>query len=165
MSSYVEKIKSLENIKLECRKLKQQGKSIVFTNGCFDLLHPGHTRYLEQARGLGDFLIVAVNSDKSVRKIKGPSRPIMNQQARAEVIASLQFVDAVVIFDEPDPYLLIKEIVPNILVKGADWAEEEIIGADIVKGAGGKVVRIPYFEGFSTTSIIKHIVQAVRDRP
>jgi len=164
VSSYREKIKTLEELKAERKKLKEQNRTIVFTNGCFDILHPGHTRYLEQARGLGDFLIVAVNSDKSVRKIKGPSRPVMNQQARAEVIASLQFVDAVVIFDKPDPYRLIKELVPDILVKGGDWAEDEIIGSDIVKAAGGRVARIPYIEGFSTTTIIKHIAETIGNK-
>ncbi len=163
MSSYREKIKTLEELKAERKKLKEQNRTIVFTNGCFDILHPGHTRYLEQARGLGDFLIVAVNSDKSVREIKGPQRPIMDQRARAEVIASLQFVDAVVIFDEPDPYRLIKELVPDILVKGGDWAEDEIIGSDIVKAAGGRVVRIPYIEGFSTTAIIERILQIAEE--
>jgi len=155
-----EKIKTLEEMKTELKKLKQEAKTIVFTNGCFDILHPGHVRYLEQARKLGDFLIVGLNSDKSVRQIKGPSRPIMPERARAEVLAALQFVDAVIIFDAPDPYNLIKQLMPNILVKGGDWAEDEIIGSDIVKRAGGKVVRIPYIEGFSTTEIISRIRKA-----
>lgn len=158
-----EKIKTLEEIKADCEKLKQQGKTIVFTNGCFDILHPGHTRYLEQARSLGDYLIVAVNSDGSIRKIKGPGRPIMPESARAEVLAALQFVDAVVIFEEPDPYCIIKELVPHVLVKGGDWPEDEIIGSDIVKTGGGRVVRIPYIEGLSTTAIIERIAKSFRN--
>jgi len=158
-----EKIKPLEEIKADCEKLKQQRKTIVFTNGCFDILHPGHTRYLEQARSLGDYLIVAVNSDGSIRKIKGPGRPIMPESARAEVLAALQFVDAVVIFEEPDPYCIIKELVPHVLVKGGDWAEDEIIGSDIVKTGGGRVVRIPYIEGLSTTAIIERIAKSFRN--
>ncbi len=159
MKTSRDKIRTLEDLKAECQTLKQGNKKIVFTNGCFDILHPGHTRYLEQARALGDYLIVGLNSDSSVRKIKGPERPILPQEARAEVLAALQFVDAVVIFDEPDPYRVIKTLVPDVLVKGGDWAEDEIIGSDIVKSAGGKVVRIPYVEGFSTTAILNRIAQ------
>jgi len=164
VSSTKDKVKTLEQVKAECEKLKKNGKTIVFTNGCFDLLHPGHTRYLEQARGLGDYLIVAVNSDNSMRRIKGPSRPIMPQDARAEVLAALGCVDAVVIFDEPDPYHIIKELLPDVLVKGGDWSEDKIIGSDIVKSAGGKVARIPYIEGFSTTTIIKHIAETIGNK-
>ena len=159
MKTSRDKIRTLEDLKAECQMLKQDNKKVVFTNGCFDILHPGHTRYLEEARAMGDYLIVGLNSDSSVRKIKGPERPILPQEARAEVLASLQFVDAVVIFDEPDPYRVIKTLVPDVLVKGGDWAEHEIIGADIVKSAGGKVVRIPYVEGFSTTAILNRIAQ------
>ncbi len=159
MGSYRSKIKTLPELKMECERIKSQGRKIVFTNGCFDILHPGHTRYLEEARALGDYLIVAVNSDRSVKGIKGPHRPVTPQEARAELLAALSFVDAVIIFDEPDPYRLIKELVPHILVKGGDWAEDEIIGADIVKAAGGTVARIPYIEGFSTTAIIRRIAK------
>lgn len=137
--------------------LKAQGKKIVFTNGCFDILHPGHTRYLAAARDLGDFLVVAVNSDRSTRAIKGGSRPVMPQDARTEVLAALSFVDAVIIFDEETPYRLIQVLQPDILVKGGDWKEDEIVGADIVKKAGGEVRRIPYISGYSTTEIIEKI--------
>jgi len=130
---------------------------VVFTNGCFDLLHPGHTRYLCAARAMGDCLVVAVNSDRSVRAIKGPSRPIMPEDARAEVLAALDFVDAVVLFDEADPLRVIQALVPDILVKGADWEEDAIVGADVVRAAGGEVRRIGLVPGFSTTAIIERI--------
>jgi D-beta-D-heptose 7-phosphate kinase/D-beta-D-heptose 1-phosphate adenosyltransferase len=129
----------------------------VFTNGCFDILHPGHARYLCAARELGDWLIVAVNSDRSVKAIKGAERPILPQECRAELLAALTFVDAVVIFDEDDPLRVIEYLVPTILVKGGDWHEDEIIGAETVKAAGGEVRRIPYVPGFSTTGIIESV--------
>lgn len=138
-------------------RLRAEGKKIVFTNGCFDLLHPGHVRYLAEARAHGDVLIVAANSDRSVRAIKGPSRPINSEQDRAEVLAALACVDAVVIFDEPDPHAIISAIQPDILVKGADWAADAIIGRDVVEARGGQVVRIAFAPGFSTTSMIARI--------
>lgn len=139
-------------------RLRKQGKIMVFTNGCFDLLHPGHTRYLWEARKLGDFLLVALNSDHSVRTLKGPQRPILPQEARAEVLASLACVDAVLIFEEDNPLKIIQVLVPDILVKGGDWAENHIIGSDVVRQAGGQVKRIPFVPGFSTSSIIDRIL-------
>ncbi len=159
MESYRDKIRTLKDLKAICWELRKSGKKIVFTNGCFDILHPGHTRYLEETRNLGDYLVVAVNSDRSVKAIKGPHRPVLPEQARAELLAALGFVDAVVIFDEDTPFNVIKELLPHILVKGGDWAEDEIIGADIVKASGGVVKRIPYVEGFSTTALIEKIIR------
>jgi len=133
------------------------GQTIVFTNGVFDLLHPGHLRYLTQARALGDALIVGVNSDRSVRANKGPGRPITPEQERAEVLAALACVDAVVIFDGDTPHELIAALQPDVLVKGADWAAGEIVGRDIVEARGGKVVRVPIEVGYATTGIIERI--------
>ncbi len=158
MGSYREKIKPLEALKAECRTFRASGKRIVFTNGCFDILHPGHVRYLWEARGLGDRLVVAVNSDRSVRKIKGSKRPILPAEARAELIAALGFVDAVLVFDEETPLEVIEALVPDILVKGGDWAEEEMVGADVVRKAGGEVRRIPIVEGFSSTGIFEKVL-------
>jgi rfaE bifunctional protein nucleotidyltransferase chain/domain len=155
MEEYRLKIKDLPLIKKEMEQLRAQGKRIVFTNGCFDILHPGHSRYLWAARQLGDYLIVAVNSDRSVRAIKGPGRPIMSQEERTELLAALGFVDAVVIFDEDNPLQVIEALVPDILVKGGDWPEDRIIGADVVQRAGGEVRRIPFVTGHSTTAIIE----------
>ncbi|RLB19101.1 MAG: D-glycero-beta-D-manno-heptose 1-phosphate adenylyltransferase [Deltaproteobacteria bacterium] len=155
---YWEKIKSLEEVQRECADLRAAGKKIAFTNGCFDILHPGHTRYLYKARASADFLVVALNSDASLKALKGPGRPILPEEARAELLAALGFVDAVVIFDEDTPLKLIKKLLPDVLVKGADWSEEEIVGADVVKEAGGEVKRIPVVEGFSTSSIVERIV-------
>lgn len=139
--------------------LRSTGKTVVFTNGCFDILHTGHTRYLARARALGDVLVVAVNSDASVKSLKGDKRPVNQQTDRAETLAALEAVDFVTIFDEPDPYLVIKEIQPDVLVKGGDWPIEKIIGRDIVEARGGRVVNVPYLEGASTTGIIERIVQ------
>jgi rfaE bifunctional protein nucleotidyltransferase chain/domain len=157
MERYRAKLKDLKALKKETERLRSEGKKIVFTNGCFDILHPGHTRYLFAARKLGDYLIVAVNSDRSTRTIKGPDRPINSQEARAEVLAALGCVDGVVIFDEDDPFKVIKFLMPDILVKGGDWSEDAIIGADVVKQGGGEVRRIPYVSGHATTDIIKKI--------
>jgi D-glycero-beta-D-manno-heptose 1-phosphate adenylyltransferase len=134
------------------------GRVIVFTNGVFDILHPGHVRYLRDARALGDLLVVGVNSDRSVKALaKAPDRPINRESERAEVLAALASVDAVVIFDEDTPHAIISALQPDILVKGADWGENEIVGRDVVEARGGKVVRIALAEGFSTTSIIQKI--------
>jgi D-glycero-beta-D-manno-heptose 1-phosphate adenylyltransferase len=139
-------------------RLHAAGKKIVFTNGVFDLLHPGHVRYLQEARRLGDALIVAVNSDRSARTLaKGPHRPLNPDVERAEVLAALAVVDAVAIFDEDTPHEIVKAVQPDVLVKGADWREGTIVGADIVEARGGRVVRIPLAEGYSTTSIIRKI--------
>ena len=157
MEDYRQKNRSLEDAKKEIDRLKKEGKRIVFTNGCFDILHIGHTRYLYKARELGDFLIVAVNSDRSVRSIKGPDRPVVTENERAEMLAALGCVDMTVVFDEDTPYEVIKTLVPDVLVKGGDWKEENIVGADIVKKAGGEVKSTTFIEGSSTTNIINRI--------
>lgn len=137
-------------------ELKRQGKKVVFTNGCFDLLHPGHTRVFAEARKLGDALMVAINSDASVRGLhKGPGRPIQPQNERAEIIAALKTVDYVTIFDTVSVLPVVKRMLPNILVKGATWGPDEIVGREIVEAAGGQVVSIPVVDGFSTTAIIQ----------
>lgn len=140
------------------RSFRDQGRSIVFTNGCFDLIHVGHVRYLADAKREGDVLVVAVNSDASVRRIKPRNRPIMPEDQRAEVLAALECIDLVTIFDEPDPENLIRAILPDVLVKGADWAIDQIIGADIVSENGGRVVRVTLAPGVSTTAIIEKII-------
>lgn len=137
--------------------LRHDGRLIVFTNGVFDILHPGHVRYLQQARALGDALIVGLNADASVRRNKGPERPINSESERAELLAALDCVDAVVIFEEATPAEIIKAIQPDILVKGADWAEDSIVGRDTVEARGGRVIRVPVEKGFSTTAIIEKI--------
>jgi len=139
---------------------RRAGRRIVFTNGVFDLLHPGHVRYLQAARREGDLLIVAVNSDRSVRANKGPERPITPERERAEILAALACVDATVIFDEETPADIIRRIQPDVLVKGADWAADAIVGRDTVEARGGKVVRIPVETGWSTSSIIEKIQSA-----
>jgi D-glycero-beta-D-manno-heptose 1-phosphate adenylyltransferase len=133
------------------------GRRVVFTNGVFDLLHPGHVRYLAAARAAGDVLVVAVNSDRSVRAIKGPERPLNAENERAEVLSALAAVDAVVVFDEDDPHAIITAIQPDVLVKGADWAADRIVGRDVVEARGGRVIRIAFAPGYSTTSIIEKI--------
>lgn len=138
-------------------KMKRAGKRLVFTNGCFDLLHAGHVRYLSEARALGDALVVALNSDRSVRALKGEGRPILKHQERAEVIAALEAVDYVIIFDEETPRELIAALLPDVLVKGGDWPLDEIVGRDEVEAAGGRVLSLPYVEGSSTTEIIERI--------
>ena len=157
LETYRYKIKSLQQAKDECERLKASGQKIVFTNGCFDILHPGHTRTLCAARELGDHLMVAVNSDRSVTALKGPERPAYGEQVRAELLAALSCVDTVFIFDEDSPLKVIQYLVPDVLVKGGDWSEETIIGADVVQKAGGQVKPIPYINGFSTTDIINKI--------
>jgi D-beta-D-heptose 7-phosphate kinase/D-beta-D-heptose 1-phosphate adenosyltransferase len=137
--------------------LRAQHKTVVFTNGVFDLLHPGHVRYLADARRQGDALVVGVNSDRSVRAIKGRGRPIFPEQERAEVLAALACVDAVCIFDEETPHAIIARLQPDVLVKGDDWAADEIVGRDVVEARGGRVVRIPLAEGYSTTRIVERI--------
>ncbi|GAB4316541.1 MAG: D-glycero-beta-D-manno-heptose 1-phosphate adenylyltransferase [Bacteroidales bacterium] len=140
-----------------CSYWKFKGFTKVFTNGCFDILHAGHADYLSQARSLGDLLIVGLNSDNSVRRIKGEGRPVNPENARALMLASLLVTDAIILFDEDTPYELIKRIEPDILVKGGDYTRDTIVGADIVEAAGGKVVTIPLTPGFSTTSIIEKL--------
>ena len=143
-------------------RLRAAGKTIVFTNGVFDLLHVGHLRYLQHARGLGDALLIGLNSDRSVRDIKGPGRPITAEAERAEILEALACVDGVVIFDEATPYELIAALQPDVLVKGADWAEDAIIGRDIVEARGGRVVRVPIEPGRSTTELVERIRRRVR---
>lgn len=141
------------------KQLREADKKIVFTNGCFDILHPGHVDYLSQARDLGDFLVLGLNTDASVKKLnKAANRPINNEFARATVLASLACVDAIVLFNEETPYQLIDFVKPDILVKGNDYTPEKIVGYDIVTGNGGKVVTIPLLEGYSTTALIKKIL-------
>lgn len=140
---------------------RARGAQIVFTNGVFDLLHPGHVRYLRDARALGDALVVAVNSDRSTRALaKGGDRPITPEAERAEILAALEAVDAVVIFDEDTPHEIVSALQPDVLVKGADWADGAIVGADIVEARGGCVARIPLATGYSTTSLIEKIRNA-----
>ena len=153
----MKKILTIEEMILERRRLRREGKRLVLTNGCFDLLHPGHVRYLSQARALGDALVVALNSDRSVRALKGEGRPILDQEDRAEVIAALECVDYVTIFDEETPRELIAAVLPDVLVKGGDWALDEIIGREEVEAAGGQVRSLPYVEGSSTTDIVERI--------
>jgi rfaE bifunctional protein nucleotidyltransferase chain/domain len=146
----------------ERQRLRQEGRSVVFTNGCFDLLHPGHVRYLAQARALGDTLIVALNSDTSVHKLKGEARPILKEQERAEVMAALAGVDFVTIFEEETPRELIAALLPDVLVKGGDWSLETIVGREEVEAAGGLVASLSFIEGLSTTEIIERILAAQR---
>jgi rfaE bifunctional protein nucleotidyltransferase chain/domain len=139
------------------RAVQARGGSVAFTNGVFDLLHPGHVRYLAEARRLGDALIVAVNSDRSVRANKGEERPVIPEAERAELLLALQCVDAVTVFDEETPHAVISAIQPDILVKGADWGPDNIIGRDVVEARGGRVVRIELATGFSTTDLILRV--------
>lgn len=153
------KIKTKDELRDILEGLKRRGKKIVFTNGCFDILHVGHVRCLEEASKLGDTLVVALNSDRSVQTIKGPPKPFTPEAARAEVLSALACVDYVVIFDEPDPLELITSLKPNVLVKGGDWTSETTIGREVVEKAGGKVVIIPQIQGVSTTGIIDRIIK------
>jgi rfaE bifunctional protein nucleotidyltransferase chain/domain len=139
------------------RRAQAQGRRVVFTNGVFDILHPGHVRYLQAARAEGDLLIVAINSDASVQGNKGPGRPVTPQQERAELLAALSCVDAVTVFDHPTPATVIAAIQPDVLVKGADWAADRIVGRDTVESRGGRVVRVPVEAGWSTTTILEKV--------
>ena len=158
------KILSRDNLRAEIESLHRQGKKIVFTNGCFDILHAGHTRYLSEARKLGDVLVLALNSDRSVRALKGPMRPIVPEAERAEVLAALSSVDYVTVFDEMTPLALIEFLRPDVIVKGGDWAEKDIVGADAVRTWGGRVAVMPELEGASTTNIIEKILQVCGSR-
>jgi D-glycero-beta-D-manno-heptose 1-phosphate adenylyltransferase len=158
------KILSLDQLLRERECLGRQGRRVVFTNGCFDLLHPGHIRYLQEARRLGDALIVALNSDRSVRELKGEKRPILDQNERSEVMAALGCVDYVTIFDEPTPREIISALLPDVLVKGGDWGVDRIVGRDEVEAAGGKVLSLPFVDGCSTTDVIERIVQRYSDQ-
>ena len=153
------KICTLTELKIICDQLRKEKKTIVFTNGCFDLIHLGHIEYLANAADLGDILIIGLNSDKSVTNIKNPGRPIQDQKSRQMQLASFSFVSAVILFDEETPYNLIDEIKPDILVKGGDYKENEVVGAEIVKSNGGKVVILPFVPGYSTTAIEQKIIE------
>jgi D-glycero-beta-D-manno-heptose 1-phosphate adenylyltransferase len=155
----MEKIVDSDSLKDRLNDLQRYGSRIVFTNGCFDILHAGHVRYLSQARSYGDILVVGLNSDRSVKMIKGEKRPIIPEGQRAEVLAGLWCVDYVTLFHESDPLKLIEKLKPDILVKGADWAEDQIVGADVVCGHGGKVMRIRMVSGVSTSEIIRKILK------
>jgi rfaE bifunctional protein nucleotidyltransferase chain/domain len=157
MTNSASKILPLPEATQQINKWKLQGESIVFTNGCFDIVHIGHVDYLEKARNLGSKLVLGLNTDYSIRRIKGEKRPIVEQNARARVMAALQFVDMVLFFDEDTPLRLIQTIKPDILVKGNDYSIENIIGADFVISSGGRVETIPLVEGFSTSNIIEKI--------
>src|SRR4030065_189656 len=154
-----EKIKKREDLRRIIEDLRAKGKRVVFTNGCFDLLHIGHVRYLEEAKSLGDSLVVGVNSEASVRGLKGPNRPILPEEERAEILSGLGCVDYVAIFDEPTPLNLISLLLPHILVKGGDWTKEATVGWETVQRTGGEVVILPFVEGSSTSQLIETIVK------
>ncbi len=145
-------------LKEQLCKIQQEGKKVVFTNGCFDLLHPGHVSYLEQSRALGDALVVAMNSDQSVLRLKGNGRPILDQNIRSIMLAALRWVDYVTIFDAPDPLKLIALLEPDILVKGGDWRLQDIVGRELVEARGGQVFSLPFVGSYSTSNIIAEIV-------
>jgi rfaE bifunctional protein nucleotidyltransferase chain/domain len=160
-----DRIKTLEEMVEIRQQLRREGKKLVFTNGCFDILHAGHVRYLNQARALGDALVVALNSDDSVRTLKGANRPIVPENERAEVLAALACADYIFLFDDLTPQRVIDAIVPDILVKGADWGISEIVGRETVEKAGGEVCNLPLVEGTSTTNIIQKILSQFGKTP
>jgi D-beta-D-heptose 7-phosphate kinase/D-beta-D-heptose 1-phosphate adenosyltransferase len=153
----IEKILTRAGMLAERERLRAGGKRLVFTNGVFDLLHVGHVRYLAQARALGDALLVAINSDRTVRELKGLNRPVFNEAERAEILAALRVVDYVVVFDEVSPRSLIAELLPDVLVKGGDYDLDQIHGREEVEAAGGKVISLPFVEGASTTTLIERM--------
>jgi len=153
----VSKILSLPALQRRLRILRRQDQRIVFTNGCFDLIHPGHVRYLRAAKRLGDVLVVGLNSDASVRRLKGPARPLVPQRDRCEVMAALEMVDYVTVFNDATPYALIKRLQPDVLVKGGDWRPADIVGADIVRARGGCVRSLRFAAGYSTTRLVERI--------
>jgi rfaE bifunctional protein nucleotidyltransferase chain/domain len=152
-----DKIKSLAEASQQVKAWQKTGQKVVFTNGCFDLIHLGHVDYLEKARNLGDKLVLGLNTDSSVSRFKGPERPLQDQNSRARVLASMEFIDLVVFFDEDTPKDLISALIPNILVKGSDYLAENIVGADVVKNNGGEVKTIDFVPGYSTTRIVEKI--------
>jgi D-beta-D-heptose 7-phosphate kinase/D-beta-D-heptose 1-phosphate adenosyltransferase len=160
-----DKVKTRKELLKIIPKLKKAGKKIVFTNGCFDLLHPGHVRYLETARELGDILVVALNSDDSVRRIKGEGKPFVHQSERAEMIGALCSVSLVTTFSEDTPQTLIEEILPDVLVKGGDWSKGQIVGRETVEKNGGRVVAAKFERGFSTTGIVERIRSGRKSDP
>jgi D-beta-D-heptose 7-phosphate kinase/D-beta-D-heptose 1-phosphate adenosyltransferase len=153
---------TLEQAILRFGREKRNGRRVVFTNGCFELLHPGHIRILEQARALGDVLVVGLNSDASVQRLKGEGRPAWPEQKRAEVLAAMECVDAVLIFDADTPREVIGKLLPDVLVKGDDWRLDQIVGREVVEASGGKVVTVPILPGYSTTSIMQKIREGAR---
>lgn len=159
------KLKTVSELAQLAAAHRRDGQRVVFTNGCFDLLHIGHTRYLQAARSLGDVLIVAINSDASVTALKGPERPLVPQDERAEVVAALACVDYVTIFDAPDPGAIIAAIQPDVLVKGGDWPIEKIVGREVVQTRGGRVVSIPLVPGASTTGLVRRILDRATAKP
>jgi D-beta-D-heptose 7-phosphate kinase / D-beta-D-heptose 1-phosphate adenosyltransferase len=159
-----EKNKEREELARIIKDLKSRGLRIVFTNGCFDLLHAGHVRYLEQAKSLGDILVVGINSDRSVRGLKGPRRPILPVEERTEILSGLGCVDYITVFDEATPLELISLLLPNVLVKGGDWTKDQIVGREVVEGSGGEVATLPLVEGSSTSTIIETILERYEER-
>ena len=159
-----EKIRKREDLQRMIEDLKTKGKRIVFTNGCFDLLHVGHIRYLEEAKSLGDILVVGVNSDRSVRSLKGSNRPILPEEERAEILSGLECVSYITIFDEPTPLELISTLQPHVLVKGGDWTKESTVGKEVVERSGGEVVILPFVEGSSTSDLIETILKRYEKR-
>lgn len=153
---------AIEDLAIILRKLQADGKKVVFTNGVFDIIHKGHVDYLSRAREMGDYLVVGINSDASVKRIKGDKRPIIGEDDRAYVVSQLKSVDYVCIFGEDTPYETIKALQPDILVKGADWKVEDVVGKDVVESHGGKVATIKYLDGRSTTNIIKKILEVMQ---
>lgn len=159
-----QKIKRRKELIKIVKALKAKGKRIVFTNGCFDLLHIGHVRYLEKAKALGDVLVVGVNSDSSVRKLKGPERPILAEEERSGILSGLGCVDYIAIFSEIDPLKLITSLRPDVLVKGGDWTKEQTVGKEVVERSGGKVVILPFVKGASTSNLIHTILKKYEKR-
>lgn len=162
MRDLAEKIVAVQDAVRAATERRARGERLVFTNGCFDILHPGHVRYLQQARGLGEMLLVGLNSDASVRRLKGPDRPVVCEGDRATVLAALESVDYVVLFGEDTPLELIRAVQPDVLVKGGDWAVEQIVGREVVEAGGGRVLAIPFVAGHSTTGVIERIEAGVR---
>lgn len=157
-----EKYKSAAELEATLQRLRAEGKRIVFTNGCFDLLHPGHVHLLRAAKQAGDVLVVAINTDASVKRLKGEGRPVLTTEERAELLCALEMVDYVVSFEEADPLTLIRRLSPDVLVKGGDWAKDRVVGADWVEGRGGEVLIVPQRPGYSTTALLARIDEAAR---
>jgi D-beta-D-heptose 7-phosphate kinase/D-beta-D-heptose 1-phosphate adenosyltransferase len=157
-----QKIRSLDELSAQLALHREKGKKVVFTNGCFDLVHVGHIRYLQQARRMGDLLVVAINTDDSVRRLKGPSRPVQPERDRAEILAGLECVDYIVSFEQDTPLALIERLKPDVLVKGADWPVEQIVGREVVEGSGGRVATVSYVEGVSTSALIERICKTIK---
>jgi D-beta-D-heptose 7-phosphate kinase/D-beta-D-heptose 1-phosphate adenosyltransferase len=151
------KLLTLSELKRRIKRARGSGKRVVFTNGCFDLIHPGHVRYLRAAKRLGDVLVVALNSDDSIRRLKGRGRPLVPARDRCEVVAALEMVDYVTVFSDDTPYQLINALQPDILVKGGDWPPDQIVGADLVRARGGTVRSLPFARGYSTTTLVKKV--------